>query len=127
MNTEADYSYAEPEPSGPSLHLPFALLCSTLALVMISQTMGTFRQKTALKEGLAQLADNVAKHADAVTKRKPLVDQSGELKKKLNSLIEDVLILARTDEDAKAIVAKYNIQQNLQGSGSGDAAQPPRP
>ncbi len=113
MNTDADYSYAEPAPSGPSIQLPFALLSSALALVMVAQTLGVFRQKTALKEGMEQLTESVAKHADAVGKRKPLVDQSSELKKKLNEMIMDLLLLGKTDEDAKAIISKYNIQQNL--------------
>ncbi|MCE9610490.1 MAG: hypothetical protein K8R23_09885 [Chthoniobacter sp.] len=124
MNTDADYSYAEPAPSSPSLHLPFALLSVALALVMISQTMGVFNQKTALKEGQEQLIDSVAKHADAVTKREPLVGQSRELKKKLNEMIMDILTLAKNDEDAKAIVEKYHIQQNLPASGSGETSAP---
>lgn len=128
MNTEADYSYAEPAPSGPTLHLPFALLSSALALVMISQTVGVFHQKDDLKDGkiqlndsAAQLSESLAKHTDAVAKREPLVKQTGDLKKKLNDMIMDILILAKTDEDAKAIVGKYNIQQNLPSSG-GEAA-----
>jgi len=124
MNPDADYSYAEPAPSSPSLHLPFALLSVALALVMISQTMGVFNQKDALKDGQVQLTDQVAKHADAATKREPLVGQSRELKKKLNEMIMDILTLAKTDEDAKAIVAKYNIQQNLPASGSGETSAP---
>lgn len=113
MNSDADYSYSEPAasyaPSGPSLHLPFALLCSALAMVMITQTAGTFKQRTALTEGKAQLTD-------AFAKREPLVKQSGELKKKLEAMVVDLLILGKTDEDAKAIIGKYNIQQNLPAS-----------
>ena len=124
MNSDADYSYAEPSPSSPSLHLPFALLSTALALVMISQTMGVFNQKTALKDGQKQLIDSVAKHADAVTKRETLVTQSRDLKKKLNEMIMDILTLAKTDEDAKAIVSKYNIQQNLPPSGETSAPAP---
>ena len=124
MNQDADYSYAEAAPSGPSLQLPFALLSSALAIVMISQTKGVFNQKTALLEGREQLTESVAKHTDAVAKREPLVKQTTELKKKLNDMIMDILLLAKTDEDAKAIVTKYNIQQNLP-PGS-DAPAPPK-
>ena len=125
MNTEAEYSYAEPAPSGPSLHLPFALLTSALALVMIGQTLGTLNQKSDLREGRTQLGENTQKLSEAFTKREPLVKQSQELKKKLNEMIMDILILAKTDEDAKIIVAKYNIQQNLPASGDGAAAPAP--
>ena len=120
MNPEAEYSYAEPAPSGPSLHLPFALLSSALALVMIAQTVGVKNQKTDLMEGRTQLGENATKLSEAFTKREPLVKQSQDLKKILNDMIMDILILAKTDEDAKAIVTKYNIQQNLPASG--DAA-----
>lgn len=124
MNPEAEYSYAEPAPSGPSLHLPFALLTSALALVMIAQTVGVMNQKTDLIEGRTQLGENATKLADAFTKREPLVKQSQDLKKKLNDMIMDILILAKTDEDAKAIVGKYNIQQNLPASGDAAPAAP---
>ena len=124
MNSDTDYSYAEPEPpmyepSEPSLHLPFALLSSALAVVMITQTVGSFKQKSALQEGKAQLVD-------AFAKRDPLVKQSGELKNKLNAMVMDLLILGKTDEDAKAIIGKYNIQQNLPASGT-EAPVPPAP
>jgi len=109
MNSDADYSYAEPAavyaPSSPSLHLPFALLTSALAMVMITQTSGVFTQRSALQKGKTDLAD-------AFAKREPLVKQSGELKNKLNAMVMDLLILGKTDEDAKAIIGKYNIQQN---------------
>lgn len=115
MNNDADYSYSESAPSyapsSPSLHLPFALLASALAVVMITQTAGTFKQRSALKEGKTQLTD-------AFAKREPLVKQSAELKKKLEAMVVDLLILGKTDEDAKAIIGKYNIQQNLPASAS---------
>jgi septal ring factor EnvC (AmiA/AmiB activator) len=124
MNSEVEYSYAEPAPSGPSLHLPFALLSSALALVMISQTIGTMNQKSDLREGRTQLGENSQKLAEAITKRQPLVAQSQQLKQKLNEMIMDILTLAKTDEDAKAIVTKYNIQQNLPASGDAAPAAP---
>ena len=125
MESEPEYTYAEPAPSGPSLHMPFALLSSALAVIMIMQTVGIFHQKTALKEGMEQLTESVATPAEAVAKRKPIVDQTGDLKKKLNDMIMDILLLAKTDEDAKAIVTKYNIQQNLPpGSDSAAPKQP---
>ena len=92
---------------------------------MIGQTLGTLNQKSDLREGRTQLGENTQKLSEAFTKREPLVKQSQELKKKLNEMIMDILILAKTDEDAKTIVAKYNIQQNLPASGDGAAAPAP--
>ena len=81
---------------------------------MISQTMSTFRQKSALQEGEVQLAE-------ALKQREIVVGQSREIEKKLQDLILDLLVLANTDEEAKNIVAKYGIQQN------GQPATPPAP
>jgi hypothetical protein len=109
MNSDADYSYNDPSPvsysSGTSLQLPFAILSSAIMILLIGQTMAVFKQKSALQEGRVQLAD-------AYTKREVLVKQSGELQNKLQALVMDLLILSKTDDDAKAIVGKYNIQQN---------------
>lgn len=133
MNSDADYSYAEPEPaayapSSPSLHLPFALLSSALAIVMIAQTIGVRNQTTALRAGIVKLGEADKTLADNLVKREPLVKQSGELKAKLNAMVVDLLILGKTDDDAKAIIAKYNIQQNQPSSApdapAGDAAPP---
>ena len=108
-DSDADYSYAEPAPayapSSPSILWPFALLSCAVAMIMIIQTQGVFRQKSALQEGKLQLADTV-------TKREPAIKQVAEIKSKANAMIIDLLILGKTDEDAKAIIAKYNIQQN---------------
>lgn len=131
MNPDADYSYSEPEPvqyepSSPSLHLPFALLSSALAMVMITQTIGSRNQTTALRAGVKKLAENGKTLADNIVKREPMVKASGELKSKLNAMVVDLLILGKTDEDAKAIIAKHGIQQNQPSSGgdapAGDAA-----
>jgi hypothetical protein len=111
MSTEPDYNFNDPAPvsdsssQGPSLQLPFALLSAALAVVMITQTVNTFKARTALRDGKAQLTD-------AYRTREPVVKQSAELQKKLQDLVLDLLLLAKTDEDAKAIVGKYNIQQN---------------
>ena len=119
MNTDADYSYAEPEPayapSSPSIQLPFALLTCGVAMIMIMQTQAAFWQKSALQEGKAQMID-------AIAKREPLVKQSAELKSKLNAMVIDLLILGKTDEDAKAIIAKHGIQQAQPAAGAADAA-----
>jgi hypothetical protein len=126
MSTEPDYNFnetASPEPAGPSLHLPFALLASALAVVLFAQTVSTFNTRSNLREGRVQLVQGQAQLAEAVRNREPVVKQSAELQKKLQDLVLDLLLLAKTDEDAKAIVAKYNIQQNTPAAG-GEAPAP---
>ncbi len=117
-DSDADYSYAEPAPtyapSSPSIQLPFALLSCAMAMIMIIQTQGAFRQKSALQDGKAQLIDSVSK-------REPAIKQVAEIKNKAQAIILDLLLLGKTDEDAKAIVTKYNIQQN-EAAPAADAA-----
>jgi hypothetical protein len=112
MKPESDFSLSEPpvetaRSTESSLQLPFALLTCAIAVVMIAQTVSTFKQRSALQEGHVQLAD-------AFKKREVVVKQSVDLQTKLQDLIMDLLILSKTDEDAKQIVGKYNIQQNGQ-------------
>jgi hypothetical protein len=118
MSSEPDYNFNQPAVSsgnGFSIHLPFALLTAAIAVVMVAQTVNVFKARNSLREGKTQLID-------AVEKRKTLVGQSKELQKKLEKLVLDLLVLAKTDDDAKAIVQKYNIQQGATGSGSSEAA-----
>jgi hypothetical protein len=112
MNPESDFSFSEPpapvtSSAEPSLQLPFALLTCTVAVLMIAQTVSTFKQRTALQEGHVQLQD-------AFKKREVVVNQSKDIQSKLQDLVMDLLILSKTDDDAKQIVGKYNIQQNGQ-------------
>lgn len=121
-DSDADYSYAEPAPayapSSPSIQLPFALLSCAMAMIMIIQTQGAFRQKSALQDGKTQLIDSVSK-------REPAIKQVAEIKNKAQAIILDLLLLGKTDEDAKAIVTKYNIQQNAP-AGEAPAGDPPK-
>jgi len=109
MKPESDFSFSEPPvetaPSAePSMQLPFALLTCAIAILMIAQTVSTFKQRSALQEGQHQLTD-------AYKQREVVVKRSVDIQSKLNDLIMDLLILSKTDDDAKQIVGKYNIQQ----------------
>ena len=97
--------------TAPSIQLPFALLTCAIAVIMISQTVGVFKQRSALKDARVQLTD-------AIQKRETLVKQSAELQEKLKALVVDLIDLAKTDEDAKAIISKYNIQQAAPAAGT---------
>jgi hypothetical protein len=98
------------------MQLPFALLTCAIAVLMIAQTVTTFKQRTALQEGHVQLED-------AFKKREGVVKQSLDIQTKLQDLIMDLLILSKTDDDAKQIVGKYNIQQNGQAPAAGAPAK----
>lgn len=118
MSSEPDYNFNEPASAeaagGFSLHLPFALLTVAVAIIMFTQTANAFKAKSSLRDGKTQLTD-------ALQKRDTLVKQSEDVQKKLEAMVLDLLLLAKTDEDAKAIVGKYNIQQ---GAPNGAPAAP---
>jgi len=94
----------------PIVLISLSLICFFLwQLKIISQNrdnLNTNKQK--LDEFVAQ---NIPRLDDQVKKAEQI--QSG-----LEKLVLDLLELAKTDNDAKAIVTKYNIQQN------GPAASP---
>jgi hypothetical protein len=122
MKPESDFSFSEPSvettrSTESSLQLPFALLTCTIAVLMIAQTVSTFKQRSALEEGQSQLKD-------AFKKREVVVKQSVDLQTKLQDLIMDLLILAKTDDEAKQIVGKYNIQQQGPPSAPAPAESP---
>jgi hypothetical protein len=118
MSTEPDYDFTETTSTVSadhySLHIPFALLTATLAVIMIMQTVNTFKTRDGLREAKVQLAE-------AYRTREPVVKQSAELQSKLQALVLDLLLLSKTDDDAKAIVGKYNIQQNAPAGADADA------
>jgi len=108
MSSEPDYNFNQPAASnseGGALIIPFALITAAIAVLMVAQTVNVFK-------GHSGLRDTQVQYAKAYTQREALVKQSQDLQQKLQNLVLDLLILAKTDDDAKAIVQKYNIQQN---------------
>jgi hypothetical protein len=119
MTPESDFSLSEPpvetaRAAEPSLQFPFALLTCAIAVLMIGQTVTTFKQRSALQEGQHQLTE-------AFKQREAVVKKSVDIQSKLNDLIMDVLILSKTDDDAKQIVSKYNIQQQQPAAAPAEA------
>ena len=77
--------------------------------------VNVFKQRSSLHDGSVELTK-------AYHDREPLVKQSKDLQEKLQALVLDLLLLSKTDDEAKQIVTKYNIQQ--QGT---EAAPAPAP
>ena len=129
MSTEPDYNFNEPAASGagPSLQLPFALLACTVAVFMFAQTVGIFFNRTNLRENKEQLIDGKAQLAKLYKSKEPQVAQAQEIQKKLNDLVLDLLLLAKTDKDAQGIVTKYNIVNNPGTGGETPAPAPATP
>ena len=89
----------------PSYLLPFALLAISFAVLLIYQIINLNKQHSAMQETKQQMTT-------IIEQREALVKQSADLQSKLQAVAVDLLALAQTNEKAKAIVQKYNIQQN---------------
>jgi hypothetical protein len=72
------------------------------------------------------LNENKTQLSAAVTSQAQGVQQANAVEQKLTSMVEDLLLLAKTDEAAKAIVGKYGIQLGNNGAAapSAPAAEP---
>jgi len=106
MSSEPDYNFNQPAasttPENTSLHLPFALLSAAIAIILVQQTINSFKLKSSLNEGKDQLAK-------ASTNAGPAMQQATDYEKKFSSLAQDLILLSKTDDTAKAIVSKYGI------------------
>jgi hypothetical protein len=114
MSTEPDYNFNQPAQSSSSengsLLLPFALLMVAIAILFVQNTVAAFRTKGSLN-------DTKEAYNKAIASQGPGLQQATDYEKKLSTMVEDLLILAKTDDQAKAIVAKYGIQ-HAAGAGS---------
>lgn len=88
----------------PSYLLPFALLAISFTVLLVYQIINLNKQNSRMQETRKQLTEIIGQ-------REELVKQSTELQTKLQAMALDLLELAKTNEKAKAIVQKYNIQQ----------------
>lgn len=121
MSSQPDYNFTQPVAShsdSGSVQLPFALLSTAVAILLIAQTVNVFKARSGLHDAEAQIAD-------AYRNREGLVKQSDEVQQKLQNLALDLLLLSKTDDSAKAIIQKYNIQQTGNPAAPAPAATEP--
>jgi hypothetical protein len=123
MSTETD---------SPNSSLPLALIACTMAVLLASQ-IGSSKQSNSimkwqsetLEKQITNLQDADKKAAEAIKNREPVVKQSGELQNQLQTLLNEVLDLAKEDKDAQEIIKKWQIQRNAPPAGAADAAAKP--
>jgi len=130
MSTEPDYNFNEPattESSSMSLSLPFSLIAAALAVFMAAQTHNSFFTRRNLIEGKEQLIQGKQQLVELQNGRKKLEEDSQKLQKQLQDLVLDLMLLAKTDQDAQAIVTKFNIQNNPTPGAPGGESPAPAP
>ena len=108
----------DPTIPGPSLHIPFAILAVAIAVLLGAQIGASKKsaeimawQRDTIEKQISTMQTTDKQFGEAIVRRETLVQQSGELKKQLEALLNDLLELARDDADAKQIVTKYNVQR----------------
>ncbi|MDB6175148.1 MAG: hypothetical protein JWL59_4459 [Chthoniobacteraceae bacterium] len=114
--------------SSSSLHLPLTLLALTTAIFLGTQIGAVKRggktinfQLGTTEKQIASTVEAQKQFVDAISKREELVKQSGKVQEQYTALLNDVIELAKTDEDAKKIVTKWGIQRQASPSGAATA------
>jgi hypothetical protein len=109
-----DDTYRRP----PGLHVPFAILAFAIAVLLMSQIGASNKsaeimrwQRENLEKQISSMQALDKEFADAYEKNGPLVEQSIQLQKQLETVANDLLDLAKDDADAKQIVEKWKIQR----------------
>jgi methylthioribose-1-phosphate isomerase len=122
------------ETESPNILLPLALIAATFAILLGSQ-VGSAKQSSGfmkwqretLEKQITNMQATDKQAADAIKNREGVVKQSGELQNQLQTLLNELLDLAKDDKDAQEIIKKWNVQRNAPPAAAGDAAAPAAP
>jgi len=104
--------------SNQNIHIATGLVALALCLFFaaqiasIGQTAKVISWQISSNTNQGQALDETEKQLRELSvQREALVKQSAQVKNQYVSLLNDVLELAKTDDDAKKIVEKWNIRQ----------------
>jgi chromosome segregation ATPase len=116
----------------PSAHLPIALLAFAIAILLGSQIGAAGQSARIMRWQMDTISKQIEtlKNLDKqlgteITTREASVKQSSDLKNQLQSLLTDLIDLSSTDEDAKRVIQKYNIQRAQPPAAAAPAAAAP--
>ena len=111
------------------INLPLTLLALAAAVFLATQIGAVKRgaktinwQLGTTEKQIASTTEAQQQFVEAITKREELVKQSGKVQEQYTALLNDVIELAKTDDDAKKIVTKWGIQRQAPPSGTAGAA-----
>jgi Fic family protein len=115
----------------PASQLPIALIACTLAILLVAQIGASMEsagllkwQRENLEKQIANLQTADKQAAEAIKNREPVVKQSGELQNQLQTLLNDLLDLAKDDKDAQEIINKWQIKRAPAPAAADTAAKP---
>jgi len=130
MEEYTDENLATQSSSSESIHLPLALLAFAFALFVFAQisSLGqngrSMRWQTEnLDRQIGSLVESEKNLGNLVKQRETLVEQSQQVQARYTEMLTDLINLADTDADARAVVEKYKIQrqQNQQAAPAAEA------
>ena len=117
-----------------STHIPLTLLSLAIAIFLGAQVSGAAQAARSIRWQLGNLDKQITnfkeaqkQYAEQIEKRQELVKQSGQVQSQYTSLLNEVLELAKDDEDSRKVVQKWNIQRSEPAAKTDDAAAKPAP
>jgi uncharacterized iron-regulated membrane protein len=122
-----------PENSGSlaSAQLPLALLALAFCVFLFSQISNLGQNSRAMQwqsdnldREIVSLSDSEKRFDELIKQRETLVQQSQQVQSRYTEMLTDLIELAETDADARAVVEKFKIQrqQNQPKADSGDTS-----
>ena len=93
-----------PRPETTGLFIPFILLAVSVLLFLIWQVANVQSQRSGLKTMKMQMEE-------AIRAREPQVEQAIQINNRFEAFAIDLLELARTNENAQAVVKRHDIQR----------------
>jgi hypothetical protein len=101
-----------------SIHLPLALLAIAFAIFLFSQISSLGQngrsmrwQAENLDRQIGSLVESEKNLGNLIKQREALVQQSQQVQARYTEMLTDLINLADTDADARAVVDKYKIQR----------------
>lgn len=116
-----DYDNELP-PETPSLmgntHLLIGLLALAFSVFLFAQISANGQASRSMNwrhdtmdRQLVSIVDSEKRFAELIKQRETLVQQAQQVQTSYTEMLNDLLKLAETDKDAKAVVEKYRIQR----------------
>jgi flagellar biosynthesis/type III secretory pathway M-ring protein FliF/YscJ len=114
-----------------NIHLPLALIAFAFAVFLFAQISSLGQNARSMKwqaenldRQITSLADSEKNLTELVKQRESLVQQSQQVQARYTELLSDLINLADTDPDARAVVDKYKIQRQQNAPASESEAKP---
>ena len=114
-----------------NIHLPLALIALAFAVFLFAQISSLGQNARSMKwqaenldRQIISLADSEKNLTELVKQRESLVQQSQQVQARYTELLSDLINLADSDPDARAVVDKYKIQRQQNASASESEAKP---